>query len=152
MLLRILILTAMTLSLAACSGGGNSYSPANPSNPNPFSAQCDPGTAVQLANPQAGQMGVSPVQGSVTIVANGNNNTLYNSYSQWNIVLTDNFGNQMTGGPLSLTSYPNGPHPYQSDFYYASSIPTLPTGRQWAAGLVNTYSNCSPIFLGNFYT
>ncbi|MGH7330671.1 MAG: hypothetical protein ACREJX_20160, partial [Polyangiaceae bacterium] len=137
MLLRLLSLAVVTFALTACGGGGGGYSSANPFNPNPFAgAQCDPGTAVQLANPQPGQT-VSPTMGSVTIVASGNNNTLYNTYTQWNVVLTDNFGNTINGGSLSLTSYPSGPHPYQSDFYYASSIPSLPTGRQWAAGLVN---------------
>jgi hypothetical protein len=152
MLPRLLFLAAITFALTACGGGGSSYSPANPFNPNPFTAQCDPGTSVQLANPQPGQTGVSPTMGSVTIVASGNNNTLYATYPNWNVVLTDNFGNQFTGGSLNLVSYPSGPHPYQSDFYYSSSIPTLPTGRQWAAGLVNTASGCSPIFLGDFYT
>lgn len=151
MLLRLLAVAAITLALTACGGGGGSYSPANPFNPNPFTAQCDPGTAVQLANPQPGQT-ASSTMGSVTIVASGNNNTLYNTYPQWSVVLTDNFGNQITGGSLSLVAFPNGPHPYQSDFYYSSSIPSLPTGRQWAAGLVNTASGCSPVFLGDFFT
>jgi hypothetical protein len=148
---RVAALAAMTFALSACGGGGSSSPPVN----NPFGpsfAQCDPGTQVQLANPLPGQGGVSPTAGSITLVANGNNNTLYNTYQQWFVVLTDSFGNSYNGGPLQLVSFPNGPHPYNSDFYYSSSIQNLPSGRSWSAGLVYGNGNCSPAFLGNFST
>jgi hypothetical protein len=141
------------LALAACNGGGTSNNGTfSPFGPNPFTGQCDPGTQVQLANPQPGQTGVNPGIGSITIVANGNNNTLYNTYSQWNLILQDNFGNTVQGGQLNLTPYPNGPHPYASDFYYQSSIPSLPFGRNWNVGLVQSFSNCAPYSLFGFST
>ena len=149
---RLGILAAITFALSACGGGGSSSPPVN----NPFGpsfAQCDPGTQVQLANPLPGQSGVSPGIGSVTIVANGNSNPLYNTYQQWSVVLTDSFGNTYNGGALQLVSDSNGPHPYTSDFYYSSSFQNLPPGRNWSAGLVFANGgNCSPAFLGNFST
>jgi hypothetical protein len=149
--LRFLALGAFTLALAACGGGGGTAAP-GAFGPNPFVAQCDPGTQVQLANPQPGQFGVPTNIGSIVIVANGNNNALYSTYPQWFVILTDNFGNTINGGPLSLTSYPNGPHPYQSDFYYSSSIGNLPAGATWNAGLVSSNNNCSADPLGSFST
>ena len=149
--LRLVALGAFTLALAACGGGGRSYAP-GPGGPNPFVVQCDPQTQTQLANPQPGQFGVATNIGSVTIVANGNNNLLFSTYPQWLVTLVDNFGNTINGGPLNLVPFPNGPHPYQSDFYYSSSMPQLPAGRTWSAGLVESGQNCSPDFLGSFST
>lgn len=149
--LCFLALGAFTLALAACGGGGRSTAP-GPFGPNPFVVQCDPQTNVQLASPVPGQSGVSTTIGSITIVANGNNNLLYTTYPQWYVTLIDNQGNTVNGGSLKLVPFPNGPHPYQSDFYYSSSIPTLPAGSSWSAGLVEAGQNCSPDFLGNFST
>lgn len=92
------------------------------------SIQCDPGTQVQLANPQPGQTGVSSNLGQIVIVANGSNNSLYDAYNRWNLVLADQFGDRITCSNLTLTPYANGPHPYPSDFYYSSTIGQLPTG------------------------
>ena len=153
--LQLLALSVAVLGLTACgagygsSNGNGSY---NPFGNNPFGVTCDPGTQVQLANPQPGQNGVPTNIGSITIVANGNANTLYNTYSSWNVTLTDNFGNTVTGGQLNLVPYPNGPHPFLQDFYYSSSIPTLPFARSWNAYLVQTYSNCAPYSLFGFST
>ena len=74
-----------------------------------------------LANPQPGQTGVTTTLGRVTLVAFGNGNTLYSTYTQWIVTLTDSTGTPWTGGSLSLVSDPAGPHPYPSDFYYASN-------------------------------
>lgn len=111
---------------------------------------CSTGTQTQLASPTLGQTGVSPNVGQVIAVANGNTNTLYNSYAQWQVTLVDNFGNPTTGGQLRLVSDPSGPHPYPSDFYYSSSMPQLATGRTFSAFLSLTNGSCSPVSLGSF--
>jgi hypothetical protein len=115
-------------------------------------SQCDTGTQEQLASPTPGQTGVSSTIGQIIMVANGNGNALYNSYGQWQITLTDNFGNTVVGGPLSLVPFPSGPHPYPSDFYYASSIQQLATGRTYTAFLVRIGGSCPSIPLGSFST
>ena len=139
----LLVLVAIA-SLAGCgsSGGSTSF----------VSSVCDAGTQVQLANPAPGQSGVSTTMGQVTLVANGNNNTLYNSYTQWHALLVDNFGNPISGGQLNLVSYPSGPHPFPSDFYYSSSMPTLTSGSTWSVYLSRTDGSCQPLFVGSFST
>ena len=115
-------------------------------------SQCDTGTQEQLASPTPGQTGVSTTIGQVIMVANGNNNALGNSYSQWQITLTDNFGNTIVGGPLNLVPFPSGPHPYASDFYYSSSIQQLASGRTYNAFLTRNGTPCPTIQLGSFST
>ena len=117
-----------------------------------FSSTCDPGTQVQLANPQPNASGVSQGIGTIEIVTNGNNNALAGSYAQWYVVIADDKGNKINGGPLNLVSDRNGPHPYSSDYYYSSAVTALPTGRRWNAGLVKSNGKCSPDFIGNFST
>lgn len=117
-----------------------------------FSSQCDPGTQVQLANPLPNQTNVPGNIGQITIVANGNNNALYNSHQQWQIVLQDSFGNRITGSTLNLTSDANGPHPYASDYYYSSTIPSLNYGTTYTAYLNYTQSNCNLTPLQSFST
>jgi hypothetical protein len=134
-LLRLTLSAGLLTALTACGGGGlgsviGGGNPINGGGP-----ICNAGTQVQLANPQPGQSGVSPTIGQITIVANGNSNTLYNTYGQWYLTLTDQFGNTITGGNLRLVSYQTGPHPYASDFYYASSIGQLPSGATWQVNL-----------------
>ena len=107
---------------------------------------------MQLANPVPGETGTPTNMGQIVIVANGNANNLYNTYGQWNLIVTDNFGNGITGSNLSAFAYPNGPHPYGSDFYYASSIPTLAPGRTYNVQLNWTASNCTPDPLNAFST
>ena len=138
--------------LAACGGGGGGggigpiFGGGNGSNP----YQCSTGTQVTLANPQPGQYNVPANVGAVTIVANGNNNYLYQSYNSWQVVLFDNYGNTIPGGNLTLVSDQNGPHPYSSDYYYNSSFQNLPTGVTWNAYLEqNGAANCP---LGSFST
>jgi hypothetical protein len=152
--LQLLALSVAVLGLTACGAGGysNNNGSYNPIGNNGFGITCDPGTQVQLANPQPGQTGVPGNIGSITIVANGNANTLYNTFSSWNVILSDNFGNTVVGGQLNLVPFNNGPHPFPSDFYYSSSIQTLPSGRSWNAGLVQTFSNCAPYSLFGFST
>ena len=147
-LLRLLAFGVAAFAFAGCGGGSSS----NPIGGPGFGTQCDPGTQVQLASPQAGNTGVSGNIGQVIVVANGNQNTLGVTYNQWKVILTDNFGNLINGGLLNLVALPNGPHPYSSDFYYASSLPALPGGRTWNAQLIQASSNCNGYPLFGFST
>jgi hypothetical protein len=149
--IRLALPFALTAGLAACSGGaGSLLGGLNPITGG--SIQCDPGTQVQLANPQPGQTGVSNTLGQIVIVANGSNNSLYSGYNQWNLVLADQFGDRITGSNLTLTSYTNGPHPYPSDFYYSSTVGQLPTGATWTVQLTQPGANCLPVPLNSFST
>lgn len=150
--LRLAAAGILTLGLAAC---GSSTTATAPPVTNPFgtTAQCDIGTQAQLASPLPSSTGVSTSLGTITIVANGNANTLYSTFAQWHLVLQNNFGSTINAGPLSLTTYANGPKPYASDYYYSSTIgQTLTAGTYWSVGLAQTGSNCTPYFLGNFST
>ena len=108
---------------------------------------CDPGTQVQLANPVPFQSGVNPNIGQITIVASGNNNYLGQSYQTFNITLVDSFGNWIPGGALQPVAYPNGPHPYDSDYYYQSAIGPLQYNSTYTAQLTpanyNGFNSCS---------
>lgn len=149
------------LAVAGCSGGSSSATPGN--NPPPFfgNGACDPGTAVSLAFPNNTNgnfpTGVSTTIGRVEVVASGSNNTLGNSYQYFDTILipTNGFsqiGPAITGGFLAPTSDNGGPHPYQSDFYYNSSIPTLQGGVTYVVQLNVPSSNCSPVTVGQFAT
>lgn len=143
------IVAASLVALAACSGGSSTGTGAVPNT----NGSCDPGTSVQLARPFPGQGGVSTATNSIEIVASGNNNTLYNSYTMWDVVLTSNFASTVTGQPLALApADQSAPHPYQSDFYYTSSISGLASGVGYNAFLNAFNTNCQPIFLGSFST
>ena len=143
---RMACLTVLVgaLGLAGCSSGANT--------PGHYQFPCNTGTQQQLANPTPSQGGVSTTLGHITIVAFGNNDILYTTYNQWIITLTDNTGAPWTGGPLSLVSYPSGPHPYPSDYYYGSNIPMLNAGRTYQAFLSQPSGTCTPLSLGSFST
>ena len=113
---------------------------------------CNTGTQTQLASPTPGQTGVSTTIGQVIFVANGNNNQLGTTYTQWQLTLVDNFGTVINGGRLALVPDPSGPHPYPSDFYYASSIPQLSPGRSYTVTLGLPGGSCTSIGLGTFST
>lgn len=139
-----------SLSLAACSGIGGSGN----SIPGTLGYQCNPGTQVQLARPAQSQSGAGSVN-QIEIVANGNNNTLANTYGQWNVVLQDNFGDPpLTTNTLNAVADPSGPHPYSSDFFYAANIGiTLPSGATWTVTLEQQpYGSCAPALIGTFST
>lgn len=145
---RLAATAAVLLGLTACGSGG----PGGLGGLLGGAFQCNPGTQVQLANPAPNQA-VSGGIGSIEIVANGNGNTLYNTYNQWDLELTSNLGDPpVTSGSLNLTSDTGGPHPYQSDFYYSGSIQPLPSGRIWTVELNQTSNNCTPYPLQSFST
>lgn len=155
-LARALFLSASLIAVAGCGGGGANSG----TSPVPFgngSGICDPGTNVSLAFPNntPGNFptGVSTGIGRVEIVANGNNNTLGQSYAQFDTILVPNFGGQVQGGFLTLTSDGGGPHPYTSDFYYNSAIGGLQSGVTYTVYLnVPSSANCVPVAIGQFST
>jgi len=136
---------AVGLMLASCSGIGNGLGGI-------FQQQCSTGTQQTIASPQNGQSNVSTSMGQVIVVANSNNNQLYNTYNQWTVNLVDNFGNLISGGRLALVPDPSGPHPYASDFYYSSSMPQLTPGRTYSASLLIAGGSCQAVPLGQFST
>lgn len=142
--LRFLVLSVAAVALASC-GSSNLLGGLTGGNLGGVlggGASCNPGTQVQLANPLPFATGVNPNIGSVTIVADGNNNYLSQNYQSMNITLLDNFGDQIPGGSLNLVSDANGPHPYNSDFYYASNFGPLQPNTTYTAylTLVNGFS------------
>lgn len=142
---RTLLAGLSIAALSACSSGGSN----NPFGPN--GGICDPGTQVQLDNPNPYQSNVSTNTNQINIVANGNNNFLYTSYNQWNIILQGNLGDQIIGGNLNLIADPNGLHPYTSDYYYGSSVQNLRFGETYIVRL-NYNANCTPLSIGQFST
>jgi hypothetical protein len=130
------------IGLAAC--GGSTFGPST--------FVCNTGTVQQLASPLQNQTGVSPSIGQITIVAFSNNNTLYNTYSGWAVQLVDNTGTVWNGQALRLVADPSGPHPYTSDFYYASTIPQLAPGRIYGTRLLQVGTACQPLGVGSFST
>lgn len=133
--IRLTLAAGLLVALTACGGGGlggalGGLNPINGGGP-----ICNSGTQVQLANPQPFQTGVSGTIGQIVIVASGNNNNLYNTYNQWYLTLRDQYGNTITGSNLTLVDGRNLPHPYASDYYYASNIGQLPAGATWQVNL-----------------
>ena len=153
-LARALVLSASMIALAGCGGGSAGTAPVPFGNGNGL---CDPGTNVSLAFPNNTQgnfpTNVATNIGRLEIVANGNTNTLGQSYAQFDTILVPNFGSQVQGGFLTLTSDSGGPHPYTSDFYYNSTIGQLQSGVTYTVYLnVPSSANCVPVAIGQFST
>lgn len=153
--LRLLVFSGFALALASCSGaggignilGGIGNIGGGGGGGGTFGTSCNPGTDVQLANPVPFQSGVNPNIGQIIIVANGNNNSLGQNYQSINITLIDGSGNQLPGGALQATAYPNGPHPYNSDYYYQSGFGPLQSNTTYTAELTlanySSFNSCS---------
>jgi len=143
------------LALAACGGGGSTGTSGIP---NPGSnAICDSNSqGLQLARPGPGQGGVSSGTNTIEIVSSGNSDQLYQSYQQFDLILRDNFGNQIVTGPLSLVADPSGPHPYPNppgDFYYSGTLQGgLTPGDFYTVYLNAPNTNCTPGVVGSFST
>ena len=148
--LRILAPALLLAGLCACGGGGGGLFGGG--NPIGLGSECNAGTAVELANPQPNTY--APGANQITLVANGNNNNLYSTYQNWYVyVVSNNTGQTIQGGQLSLVSDPSGPHPYQSDYYYGSSLQqSLPSGSSWTVNLAQYSGSCNAIPLQTFTT
>ncbi|MBV9440982.1 MAG: hypothetical protein JOZ24_13420 [Candidatus Eremiobacteraeota bacterium] len=146
------ITVAALLAAAACSGGSSSSG----TSPVPTNGvYCDPGTTVQLARPFPGQTGVSTGTNSIEIVASGNNNTLYQSYTSFDIILQGHFSGRFSTNALNLApSDPSAPHPYSSDYYYTGTLSqSLAAGDTYDAYLNIFNSSCTQLpYLGSFST
>ncbi len=154
--LRIITAGALLAALCACGGGGggNIFGPGGG---NIGQQTCDPGTSVQLARPAYGSY-ASNVS-NIEIVASGNNNTLSNTYQNWNVSVVNQYSGQtFTGNQLSPVPDTNGPHPFTQDFYYNSQLnTTLPSGNTWNVYLnENNYGGyngyCTAYPVGSFST
>jgi hypothetical protein len=148
-LVRALFAVAL-VALAGCSGGGSSI-------PNGGSNQtCDPNSAgLQLARPTPGY----PQNGNnIEIVAAGNGDQLAQFTNQFDLILRDNFGNEIDTGFLTLVADQNGPHPYPpgnpGDFFYQGTLQNgaLQFGRNYNVYLNAPNTNCTPGFVGSFST
>lgn len=151
-LLRLLTPALALAALSACGGGGGGLIGGPGGGNGGYGYQCDTGTSEQLASPTPGSF--APGTNTITIVASGNNNTLYNSYQNWYVYAVNQFsGQQVTGGQLSLVSDPNGPHPFASDFYYSSQLQQqLPSGGSWNVFLTQYSGSCNGVPLAGFTT
>jgi hypothetical protein len=73
--------------------------------------------------------------------------SLGQNYQSLNVTLIDDFGNRISGNALQLVADPNGPHPYNSDFYYQSGFGALQSGMTYTAELtvanVSTFNSCA---------
>jgi hypothetical protein len=146
---RLAVPLAMAVTLSACGGSGGGLG--NVFGGNPLGSECATGTSEELVSPAPFQTSSNVNQ--ITIVANGNNNQLYQNYQNWYIFVTDGFGNQIQGSQLSLVSDTGAPHPFSSDFYYQSQFPqTLPAGQTWNVHLTEYNAGCSDVPLQSFST
>ncbi len=146
--LRAMALAAGLLSITACSGSGsNGLGGILGNGPG---GGCDPGTRVTLARPVSGSTNVGSIN-SIEIVADGNNSTLDQSFSQWQLQALDSFGTTTTGGQLNRATDRGGYQPFPSDFYYSSSFPNLQTGVTYRIFLIkNGCGNATDV--GTFST
>lgn len=149
---RGLVLACSLVLAAGCGSGGSSGTAPIP---NPGSNNyCDANAlGVTLARPQPGSSGVPTSTNAIEIVSYGNGDQLFSSYSQFDVVLADNFGNQIVTNFLTLTSDRGGYAPYPQDFYYQGTLRgSLAPGTLYSAYLNAPNTNCTPLPLGQFST
>ncbi|HEV2738929.1 MAG TPA: hypothetical protein VGU66_10155 [Candidatus Elarobacter sp.] len=148
-LARALIAVSIIAVAAGC-GGGSSNSIPNPGS----NSICDPNNSgIQLARPAAGQFGVATNTNTIEIVANGNADQLGQFTNQFDLNLIDNFNNEIDTGTLTAVADPNGPHPYQSDFFYSGTLNgSLLPSRTYSVYLNAPNTNCSRGLVGQFST
>jgi hypothetical protein len=131
----VLAFSAFAAVLTGCGGSGGGS--------NPVTQPCNPGIALQLANPVPAQTGVSTSIGQVILVTSGS----FTPYAQWQTIIVGSDGSQYSGGSLNPVSGTTLPHPYPSDFYYSSAIQNpLSVGVTYTVQLNNFTSTCTPPF------
>jgi hypothetical protein len=143
---RALFAASLLAAAAGCAGGSSSNVP------NPGSTQiCDPDAgSISIARPSPG----FPQNGnSIEIVSSSGSDQLHSNPTAFDLILNDNFGQQIVTGLLNLVPDTNGPHPYSSDFFYQGSLGTgLSAGRTYNVFLNAPNSNCTPGFVGQIFT
>lgn len=148
--LRALVAGASLLAITACGGGGSAGTA-----PVPFSQYCGNDTQYALAKPQSGA-NISTGSQTFEIVASGNNNQIYQSYQNFQLILVpqNNTNQGVTTGQLSLTSDRSGYQPFSSNYYYNAQLQTnLQPGQLYNVFLNASTSNCTPIGpIGQLYT
>jgi hypothetical protein len=144
-LLTRTLIAAGLLALTACGGGSSGTAPVN------NFGFCGNDTQYALARYNPGG------NATIEIVANGNNNTIYNSYQSFDLLLSlspnsPNANGTVSTGSLTLSSDSSGPHPFSSDYYYtATTQGFLQPGFTYYVWLNAFTSNCVPIGpLGSF--
>ncbi len=145
------VLVACLMLAAGCGGGGGSGSATAPTG-----LQCDPNSqGTQLARPSPGQAGVPTTTSAIEIVDDGNLDQLYSLTPQFDLHLTDNFGNVLVTTSLVQSQDPTGPHPYgASSFFFEGTLNgSLVAGRTYSVSLGTTNSSCTPLpVTGTFST
>ena len=142
-----LALLASILAATACSGGGGSTGAA----PVPNTQFCGNDTQYALANPQNGQSTSANTNSTIEIVASGNNNQIYQSFKNFELLLVpaNNNGStngQVSTGALSLTGANGAIAPFPSDYYYNGTLQSgLQSGLQYNVYLNAFTTNCVPI-------
>ena len=150
-LTRAAVATTVTLLLCACSSGGGGGS--SVFNPNPIGfSQCNPGASVATTYPQSGSFGVSPNINNIEIALSNNNNPVW--AGGWTLALQSSYNSQPIplGGNLNITSDPNGPKPFQNDFYMNQGVGGLQPGVQYGVFLEPLGGGCNPVQVGQFST
>lgn len=139
-----LALLGSIFAATACSGGGSSGAA-----PVPNTQFCGNDTQYALANPQSGQNITANSNATIEIVASGNNNQIYQSFKNFELLLVpaNNNGStngQVATGALSLTTGTFAPFP--SDYYYNGTLQSgLQSGLQYNVYLNAFTTNCVPI-------
>jgi hypothetical protein len=140
-----LVAASLVALATGCSGGSGSSTLPN------TNGICDQNAgSISLARPTPG----FPQNGNdIEIVASTNTDQLNQFTGQFDLVLQDNFGNQLVTGFLHAVPDPSGPHPYTNDFYYAGTLQgSLVGGRTYNVYLNAPNSSCQPGFVGQIFT
>ena len=144
-ILRAAVVASVGLLVAACSGGSGTI-------PNSGSNQlCNPNAgAITLARPTPGY----PMNGNnIEIVDSTNQDQLNQFTSQFDLIVVDQFNNQLVTSGLSAVPDVNGPHPYTNDFFYQGALQgNLLAGRNYNVYLNAPNTNCTPGLVGSFST
>ncbi len=148
---RVLLIAAATMALAACSGSSGSGNNPVPQTNGPCLPP-DTQATLSLPNPSNGFTNASSIT-KLELVTNGNNNSFASTYANYMLVAIGG-GSSVTSTNLSPSNDQNGYHPYGSDFYYAGNISSgqFFSGVTYTVYLNTQNSNCTPTALGQFQT
>ena len=140
------LLVASLFAAAGC-GGGSSSTGVVPNN----NGVCDSNAAsIAVARPTSG----FPMNGNnIEIVSSTDQDFLHGNPGAFDLILQDNFGNQLVTSTLSLVPDQGGPHPYTNDFYYQGALQGgLLGGRTYNVYLNAPQTQCQPGLIGQIFT